>query len=159
MIQLYHGSNMAIEQIDLSKGRKGKDFGQGFYLTDIKQQALDMAVRRTKIVGSGTPTVTSYLFDETLMKSGELKVLTFDKPDVSWAMFIVKNRMSDKTGYKHDYDIVFGPVADDGVLLSISLYVDRVISEKDLVGRLTYKKLSNQYFFGTERAISKLKKL
>lgn len=31
---LYHGSNIAIDVIDLSKCRPNKDFGQGFYLTD-----------------------------------------------------------------------------------------------------------------------------
>lgn len=40
---LYHGSNQIIEQIDLSKGRKGKDFGQGFYLSDSFEQAKLMA--------------------------------------------------------------------------------------------------------------------
>ena len=43
MITLYHGSNVAIDEIDLSKGIKDKDFGQGFYLTDILSQAEDMA--------------------------------------------------------------------------------------------------------------------
>lgn len=32
MILLYHGSNVAIEKIDLSRSKRGKDFGQGFYL-------------------------------------------------------------------------------------------------------------------------------
>ena len=31
-MKLYHGSNMLIEQIDLSKCRPYKDFGQGFFI-------------------------------------------------------------------------------------------------------------------------------
>lgn len=33
---LYHGSNVAIDKIDLAKCRPYKDFGKGFYLTDIR---------------------------------------------------------------------------------------------------------------------------
>lgn len=50
---LYHGSNVRIEKIDLSLGQLDKDFGRGFYLTDIKQQAEDMASRRCRITGQG----------------------------------------------------------------------------------------------------------
>lgn len=56
MTTLYHGSNVSIEQIDLS--RKGKDFGCGFYLNAIRQQALDMAVRTTQRMKSGEPIVS-----------------------------------------------------------------------------------------------------
>lgn len=49
MTTLYHGSNVSIEQIDLSLSRKGKDFGCGFYLNANRQQALDMAVRKRNV--------------------------------------------------------------------------------------------------------------
>lgn len=44
-MRLYHGSNMMIENIDLSKCKPYKDFGRGFYLTEIKEQAEKMAGR------------------------------------------------------------------------------------------------------------------
>lgn len=47
-MKLYHGSNIVIDQIDLSKCKSYKDFGQGFYLTEIKEQAEQMA-RRTSL--------------------------------------------------------------------------------------------------------------
>lgn len=43
MTRLYHGSNMAIERIDLSRSKRGKDFGQGFYLNANPDQAMAMA--------------------------------------------------------------------------------------------------------------------
>ena len=46
MTTLYHGSNMEIEEIDLKRGRKGKDFGQGFYLTTLRSQTKEQAIRR-----------------------------------------------------------------------------------------------------------------
>lgn len=43
---LYHGTNMYFDKIDLSKCMPYKDFGQGFYLTNIREQAYDMAKRK-----------------------------------------------------------------------------------------------------------------
>ena len=42
MIQLYHGSTVNIERIDLQKSRPNKDFGRGFYLSADRQQAWRM---------------------------------------------------------------------------------------------------------------------
>lgn len=44
---LYHGSNVDIQNISLSACRPYKDFGRGFYLTDIPEQAERMAERVT----------------------------------------------------------------------------------------------------------------
>ncbi len=35
-MKLYHGSNIAIERIDFARCKPYKDFGQGFYLTEIE---------------------------------------------------------------------------------------------------------------------------
>ena len=53
MITLYHGSNVGIDLICLDKCSPFKDFGRGFYLADIEEQAWQMAVRRTRIAGEG----------------------------------------------------------------------------------------------------------
>ena len=160
MMTLYHGSNVAIEEIDLSMGMKDKDFGKGFYLTDIRSQAEEMAKRRTRIVGSGSPIITAYSFDESLLNSAELNVKIFpDEPTVEWAKFIDSNRHASKTGFSHDYDIIVGPVADDGVAFQLERYHEQIIDDETLARELTYRKLNRQYFFGTEKAISKLIKL
>lgn len=48
---LYHGSNLKIEEIDLTKSKPYKDFGKGFYCTTIKKQAEFMAERVVKRQG------------------------------------------------------------------------------------------------------------
>lgn len=48
---LYHGSNLKIDEIDLTKCKPYKDFGQGFYCTTIKKQAEFMAERVLKRQG------------------------------------------------------------------------------------------------------------
>ena len=157
MISLFHGTNIMFDKIKLSKCRPYKDFGKGFYLTDIRQQAEEMDIRRTKISREVNPVVLTFSLDDELLSNGGLNVLRFDNPSVEWAKFILKNRM--ENNYRHEYDIVIGPVADDGVVLQLDLYVRHLISLEQLVKELTYKKLSKQYCFATEYAISKLVKL
>lgn len=160
IITLYHGSNVLIERIDLSMGMVNKDFGKGFYLTDIKSQAEEMAKRRTRIVGTGTPTITAFTFDDSILEGNELNVKVFpDKVCSEWAKFVDANRHATTTGFKHNYDIVVGPVADDGVAFQLERFHERMIDEETLAKELAYKKLNRQYFFGSERAIAKLRKL
>ncbi len=56
---LYHGSNTEIKMINLALCRPYKDFGRGFYLTVIKEQAEKMAVRVARIYG-GSPVLNVY---------------------------------------------------------------------------------------------------
>lgn len=157
-MKLYHGSNQEISFVDLSLCKPNKDFGQGFYLTDIKQQAEEMGKRRTRIAGQGMPTVTTYEIDEEIFESSELKVKIFDSPCEEWALFILKNRNEEQPDVPF-YDIVVGPIADDGVTFQLERYANGLINLSTLVEELTYKKLNRQYYFGTEKAISYLKKL
>ena len=111
---LYHGSNVAIERIDLKKSRSFKDFGRAFYLSADEQQAWERAVAAMTMWG-GSPCVTAFEFDETLMSSGKLKVKTFEAYTEEWADFIFANRDRRNPPWRHDYDIVYGPIADDKV--------------------------------------------
>lgn len=159
MITLYHGPNVPIETIKLSLCSPYKDFGQGFYLTDIEEQALLMAQRRVRIAGSGEPIVSAYAFDENLLEDTALQVKVFDAPPEEWALFVLSNREARNTQYRHSYDIVVGSIADDGVAFQLERYTRKLISLETLVEELTYRKLNRQYFFGTELSISKLQKL
>lgn len=72
MIRLYHGSNVVIEQIDLSRSKRGKDFGQGFYLNANPDQAMEMAARTTRFLNEGTPILSCFEFDEDeAIKNGQ----------------------------------------------------------------------------------------
>ena len=71
-----------FDKIELSKCRPYKDFGKGFYLTDIRQQAEEMAIRRTKISREGNPVVLTFSLDDELLSNGGLNVLRFDNPSV-----------------------------------------------------------------------------
>ena len=153
---LYHGSNVKINEINLSLCKPNNDFGKGFYLTSVRSQAEDMAVRRVRMLGTGEPQVTTFDFEEKWLNDDSLKVKIFPQVSVEWARFVLDNRDINRKGFSHQYDIVVGPVADDTVAFQLRRYLLGVISLEDLVKELTYKNINNQYYFGTELAITKL---
>ncbi len=157
-MRLYHGTNIDFEEIKLSCCRPNKDFGQGFYLTDIRSQAEAMAVRRCEFEESGVPIVLEFEFDERLLEEESFDVLKFEGVSEAWAEFILKNRMA-QGQRMHNHDIVVGPVADDGVVFQLNLYMQHLITIDTLVKELTYRKLNNQYYFGTECAIQQLRRV
>ncbi len=153
---LYHGSNIVIGQIDLTKSKPNKDFGQGFYLSDNESQALEMAEFKAMQLG-GDPIVSRFEFDDTIMSDTSLKVLRFEEYSEEWADFVLKNRDGVAT---EKYDIVYGPIANDKVGLQIRKLKDGSIDKKEFLNRLKYMKgITFQYFFGSENAISHLKKI
>ena len=160
MIRLYHGSNIKIETPDLIHSKPFKDFGRGFYLSPNKQQAWDMAFQKVNQTKEGKAEVTEFLFGETLMTSDKLKVLSYPDYSEEWALFVLANRDKLQAHPIHDYDIVYGPIADDGVAYQLRRYVGGVISLPRLVEELKYAKgITFQYFFGTKRALQSLNKL
>lgn len=159
MIRLYHGSTIDIVQIDLAKSRPNKDFGRGFYLSADYQQAWRMGEFKALTEG-GKPVMNTYLFDEHLLTSGELRVLTFEGYTREWAEFIFLNRNSRQSESVHDYDIVYGPIANDRVGVQIGKYEAGDITLDQFLENLKYMKgITFQYYFGTERALEKLIKI
>lgn len=155
---LYHGSNQEILTIDLSKSRPHKDFGQGFYLTENKDQAQKMAEQKVIQYG-GIHTVNTYEFDEVNLNNPALRIKIFEGYTQEWAEFILANRNRENTDKVHEYDIVIGPIADDKVGVQLFRYMKEYIDLPTLVKKLQYINLTVQYYFGTDNAIKLLKKL
>ena len=161
-MKLYHGSNTYIYRINLLKGRKGKDFGRGFYLSEDLEQARAMAEAVTEREEEGKPVVTTFEFDGNALQDGSLNIKVFPEYSEEWVDFIVDNRKNKTDDLIHDYDIVIGPIADDKVITQLNRYFNGYQDKKSLIENLKYRldtgeiKMTIQYFFGTERAISKL---
>lgn len=156
-MKLFHGSNVEIESIDLARGRRGKDFGKGFYANPDYMQAVEFCSSVIRREGVGVPTVTSFDFDESALNV--LNVMRFDGYSKEWAEFILLNRNNTSDVPVHDYDIVVGPIADDGVGTQIRRLSRGFITFDAFLEELKYSKVSIQYFFGTEEAIKYLKKI
>ncbi len=163
---LFHGSNMEIDEIDLSKCMPNKDFGCGFYTTLLEEQAWGMAKRRAKIAG-GVPVVTVYEVADNLTEIADLRCRVFsDKPTIEWAIFIKNNRdrtfidySSQECNLDCKYDVVVGPVADDTVGLLIRQFSRGTIDAEYLKREFDFGKLTNQYTFHTEKALRYVKKV
>ena len=156
-MKLYHGSNVEIECVDLARGRRGKDFGKGFYANPDYMQAVEFCSNVVRREGSGVPTVTSFDFDESALDV--LNVMRFDGYSKEWAEFILMNRNNSSDVPAHNYDIVVGPIADDGVGTQIRRLSRGFITFDAFLEELKYCKVSIQYFFGTENALKYLKKI
>ena len=157
MMTLYHGSNLRIEEIDLAQCHPYKDFGQAFYLTTDRAQALEIANARVDIFG-GEPVVNVYEFDERLLADGTLKFQCFDDYTDEWGDFIYLHRdESYVPPYMHSFDVVYGPIANDRVGLQIRNYRLGNIDKQEFLRRLKYMKgITFQYAFCTEAAIQHL---
>ena len=91
-MRLYHGSNIVIDSINLAMCRPYKDFGRGFYLTDIREQAEKMAIRVSKIYG-GSPVVNIFEIQDDFRKIESIKIKAFGAETTEeWAKFVMNNR-------------------------------------------------------------------
>ena len=162
---LYHGSNIDIKNISLAACRPYKDFGRGFYLTDIPEQAQRMAERVARIYG-GTPVINAFEIDDDFRTNQGICIKDFGAETTEeWARFVMNNRNKEFQDLTDElcnldskYDIVIGPVADDNMALLFRQYENQTIDFDTLLKGMIYKKTSSQYSFHTERAISLLRK-
>lgn len=154
---LYHGTNEDIGVIDLTKGLRYKDFGKGFYLTPDKTTAIRMAMKKARLFG-GTAMLITYELDEAALRS-DLKVKVFpEKASVEWLIFVDANRDRKNEAPIHDFDIVIGPIADDGVVLLLTNYREGIYTPEQVAKLLQDRFLDQQYYFGTEQALQFLHK-
>lgn len=162
-MKLYHGSNIVIDSINLAMCRPYKDFGKGFYLTDIEEQAEKMAIRVSRIYG-GSPIVNVFEIQDNFKEIPNINIKDFGlQTTEEWAKFVMNNRdraFSDIESVlcnkDNKYDIVIGPVADDNMALLFRQYENEVIDFETLLKGMIYKKTSSQYSFHTEKSIKLL---
>lgn len=164
-MKLYHGSYCKIKVIDLSKAKKYKDFGLGFYLTNDFERAVKMALRSVALATiPGSPEVNPFIFNKSTCPE-DIKIKEFKTNDREWAKFVMLNRdKSLNPPYKHEYDIVIGPVADSTVDPVIEAYKDEFGDDyllpenlEVLATRLKYPGAKyTQYCFCTPKAIQLL---
>lgn len=131
----YHGSNVAIEKIDLTKSNLRTDFGRGFYLAD----KLDM-VRKRAIDTAGvldTPVVTEFEVDIDGLKAAGLTYIRFNDMTLEWIRFVRLNSMRKSKDTellpepRHNYDVVSGPIADDAVAEVMRRYCKGELSDEE----------------------------
>ena len=140
---IYHGSYCKVENPKILKDKYNKDFGNGFYCTILKDQAIKWANKyNTKIVNL-------YEYHE----NKELKVKRFESMTEEWLDFIIDCR----SGKKHDYDIVVGAMADDQIYNYVNALIEGEITRSAFWELAKFRHPTNQFAFCTEKALETLK--
>lgn len=152
-MKIYHGSLEVVEHPIILKPNRKLDYGDGFYTTTSKKQAKEWVERRMLEKHSTCGHINVYEFDDKMLP--ELNCLIFPEPNEEWAEFVMANRT--KYNFTHDYDIVYGPVANDRVYLQFGLYEAGAISVDTLIRELKTYKLIDQYLFHTDKALTALR--
>jgi hypothetical protein len=153
-MKVYHGSNVAIKEVNFDLCVAGKDFGKGFYVTKILSQAEYWATRKGKMKKSGG-VVTEFEYDERISRLMKMKTLYFDGYTDEWLNFVVLNRRNTSEQQAHVYDIIEGPIADDDIARRIVNYLNDEISREEFLGDLIYEP-SHQICFCTVQSLQAL---
>lgn len=157
-MKLYHGSILEIKVPQIIKNEKGRDFGEAFYTTPIKDQAERWAKRRALIekrLGNknAQAIVNVYEYNEEYIKN--LNVLAFEEASEQWLEMVIKCRSN--TEFKHEFDIVKGKIADDSVGETISFVIQGIMRKEDALEKLKFQKINSQVAFCTEKALKSIK--
>ena len=145
-MRLYHSSNMIVEHPDTQHSRRYLDFGRGFYLTSLHEQAVRYA-QRFKRRGQSAWLNTYELSDD--LESWNIK--KFGSYDKEWLDFVSKCRSGEDVG---DYDMVIGGIANDRVILTLDRYFTGEISQEETIGLLKFEKPNIQYCIRSEKMLN-----
>jgi hypothetical protein len=155
-MKVFHGSYMAVNEIDLTKGRSNLDFGKGFYVTNIRSQAEYWAERTGRFYKT-SGIVSEFEFYERAFTDEMYKVLRFAEYNEEWLDFVVLNRDPVTEEQRHDYDIVEGPVANDDVNDRIDDYLAGVVQKVDFLKELAHHRPTHQICLCTARSLQMIK--
>jgi hypothetical protein len=131
-MRLYHGSNIAVEKPAILSPNRNLDFGAGFYCTANKKQAVSFA-RIVKDRRGGSEVISAYEFDK-VGASETLNIKRFRTPESAWLDFVTSHRNATYSG--SEYDIVWGPVANDRVYRTLVLFASGELTEDETLARL-----------------------
>ena len=135
-MKLYHASAVIVKQPNLCYAREHLDFGKGFYLTSLYEQAQNYAMRF--LLRHSQAYINTYLLDEGL---DDYKWKIFEQYDEEWLDYVSKCR---KGMQDTDFDIVEGGIANDKVFNTIDLYFSGLMNKADALGRLAFERPNHQ---------------
>ena len=137
---VYHGGTEEVKTPICKFGRPNLDFGQGFYVTELRNQAvswaLQMADRRKQ-----PPVLNVYFLDRDAVLS-EFRCKIFHAYDEDWLGFIVASRKGENVAAKYDY--IEGGVANDRVVDTVNLYMSGLMDLNTALARLSEHQPNNQ---------------
>ena len=139
-MKVYHGSTTIVTMPLVGVGRKNLDFGKGFYVTDLQEQAISWA-RRPLNVGK-TQVLNTYELDIEGIVQANYRYKHFVAYDAEWLEFVIASRRGEPVW--EPFDIIEGGIANDRVFNTIELYSQGLITQDIALQRLRYEKPNNQ---------------
>lgn len=135
-MKLYHTSYCIIKKPDVLHSRDNLDFGKGFYLTTLYEQAKKYAMRF--LLRKQKAYINEYILDDDIHN---FNIKIFKSYDEEWLDYVGKCRKGIQTD---TYDIVEGGIANDKVFNTIDLYFSGAMSKDDALGRLAFEHPNHQ---------------
>lgn len=154
-MNVYHGGLTSIPNPRIIRGDRVGDFGIGFYTTTDLEQARRFVLRKCAVEGCASGVISVYSLPDDVLDRVDIAVKRFPSASDEWVEFVFANRRVAR--YEHGFDLVFGPVANDQVYASLSLFEDGQIGHEELIRRLQSRRLVDQLLFHTERVLPLLK--
>lgn len=151
MLTVYHGSTCRVEQPLAGVCRPNLDFGIGFYITDIKEQAIRWALRNADLRHETEAWLNIYSFDKEACLHSAYQYLHFEAYNAEWLDFVVDCR---KGGVAWQaYDVIEGGIADDRVIRTIDLYMRGDYNRDEALARLKHQEANNQICIVNQKII------
>ena len=147
---LYHGSTMAVRKPIVSRGRGKTDFGKGFYTTTSREQAEKWAqIKRDRMGDEAHAIVSVFELDDDVLNNPAYHTRHFDGATAEWLDFVVGNRRGE---VHHNFDLIMGPVANDKLYATITLYENGILDANAAIEQLNTHQLFDQLSFHTTKA-------
>ena len=140
---VYHGGYTTVKNPEIKAKKYTKDFGEGFYCTLLKEQAIKWASKYD------TPVLNVYEYIE----NDKLNIKEFNTLSEEWLDFIINSR----NGKKHDYDIVVGAMADDQIYNYVSDLINGTITREAFWELAKFRYPTHQIAFCSDRTLKCLK--
>ena len=141
-ITVYHGSTHRVEHPLVALGRKNLDFGQGFYVTTYREQAIQWAMRQQILRRSQEAWLNVYVLDMEKVSAGNYALKRLDGYNNEWLEFIAASRHG-QTPWQ-GYDLIEGGVANDKVVDAVEAYLAGLADVEHTLNKLAYASPNNQ---------------
>lgn len=148
---VYHGSTIEVRNPDVDHSFRNLDFGRGFYVTTVREQAERWACRKADLVGAQKGIITVFNMKEDF--SG-LVVKDFGNDMDNWIDFVCACRDGDTSCSK--YDIVIGKVADDKVYRVVDMFHRGIWDKQRALNEMKVYETYDQIAFVSQDAIKQV---
>ena len=154
-MKAYHGSLEVVQNPDTEHSFRPLDFGKGFYVTTVKEQAEKWARRKMDIYNKTKGIINEYEMSEiediTDIHASGILIKTFPDDLEEWLDFVCDCRDGGE-GYKQ-FDVICGKVANDKVFRVVDMYHQGIWDKGRAIKEIRAYENYDQYAFISQRAI------